>query len=53
MRPQVDVFLMPPAGCGVGEAKRRCTLLSRRTEWRALGIPEELYPASMTDDELM
>jgi hypothetical protein len=50
---QVDVFLMPPAGSGAGEAKRRSTLLSRRTEWRALGIPEELYPPSMTDEELM
>ncbi|WIA08499.1 hypothetical protein OEZ85_007934 [Tetradesmus obliquus] len=50
---QVDVFLMPPACSGAGEAKRRATLLSRRTEWRALGIPEELHPQSMTDEELI
>lgn len=53
VRLQVDAFLMPPACSGAGEAKRRATLLSRRTEWRALGIPEELHPQSMTDEELM
>lgn len=44
---------MPPAGCGENEARRRAALLSRRTEWRALGIPEKLYPDSMSDEALL
>jgi hypothetical protein len=50
---QVDAFLLPPAGSGLNDTKRRSELLSRRTEWRALGIPEHMYPESMKDSALM
>jgi hypothetical protein len=50
---KVDAFLMPPAGCGLDEASRRATLLARRTEWQALGIPEDVYPPSMSDAALL
>jgi hypothetical protein len=50
---QVDAFLLPPAGGGLDESKRRAALLARRTEWMALGIPEDEYPQSMRDDQLL
>lgn len=50
---QVDAFLLPPAGGGLDETKRRAALLARRTEWMALGIPVEEYPDSMRDDNLL
>jgi hypothetical protein len=50
---QVDAFLLPPAGAGLDESKRRAALLARRTEWLALGIPEDEYPLSMRDDQLL
>jgi hypothetical protein len=51
--PQVDGFLLPPCGAGVDETRRRAALLARRTEWQALGIPEDEYPDSMRDDQLL
>lgn len=50
---QVDAFLLPPAGAGLDEVKRRAALLARRTEWQALGIPLDLYPDSMSDAALV
>eukprot|EP00775_Hariotina_reticulata_P002565 gene2565-2867_t len=50
---QVDAFLLPPAGAGISDTKRRSELLAQRTEWRALGIPENMYPDSMKDSTLI
>jgi hypothetical protein len=50
---QVDAFLLPPAGAGLDETRRRAALLARRTEWLALGIPESEFPSAMREDELL
>jgi hypothetical protein len=50
---QVDAFLLPPAGAGLDETRRRAALLARRTEWLALGIPESEFPPAMREDELL
>jgi hypothetical protein len=49
----VEAFLLPPPGSGLGEVRRRAALLQRRTEWLALGVPEEEFPQSMAVNNLM